>query len=216
MFGATLQAALTLVVAAALATYVQIRAQHSPLRIPLLALLIALITWSGGVIWRFAAGDADSAFAGIVVAWVGIATVPPLWLLMAARYARLRALERRPILALAAFVPALFTIAALASNPYHHLFFRSFEARARPGFGPLYYVYLAYAYPMVLAGIGLFLLSARRMWSKTAWQRTALLACAALLPTVVSLFFVFDLLPIFYDPTPAALVCSLGLLTFGV
>jgi hypothetical protein len=145
MFGATLQAALTLLVAAALATYVQIRAQHAPLRAPLLAMLLALIVWSAGVIWRFAASDVNGAFVGLVVSWIGVATVPPLWLLMAARYARVRTLERRPILAIAAFVPAIVILAALVTNPLHHLFFRGFAMRGRPQFGPFFWAYVAYA-----------------------------------------------------------------------
>ena len=63
MFGATLQAALTLLVAAVLATFVQLRARHAPLRVPLISLLVALIVWSGGVIWRYAATDAHAATA---------------------------------------------------------------------------------------------------------------------------------------------------------
>jgi PAS domain S-box-containing protein len=216
MFGATLQAALTLIVAAALATYVQLRAQHAPLRGPLLSLLIALTVWSSGVIWRFAAGDADGAFAGLLVSWVGVAMVPPLWLLMAGRYARLRTLERRPILALSAFVPAFFTIAALATNPLHHLFFRAFPVHGRPQFGPLFYAYVAYAYPMVLGGVGLFLAATRRMWNTAAWRSAALLATSALLPVGASVLAILGWLPIFYDPTPAMLGCSLVILTFGV
>ena len=55
MFGATLQAAVTILVATALATYVWLRAARTPLRGPLLGLMLALILWSSGVIWRFAA-----------------------------------------------------------------------------------------------------------------------------------------------------------------
>jgi PAS domain S-box-containing protein len=216
MFGATLQAALTLLVAAALATYVQIRAQHAPLRAPLLALLLALIVWSGGVIWRFAASDVDGAFVGLVVSWIGVATVPPLWLLMATRYARVRTLERRPILAIAAFVPAIVILAALVTNPLHHLFFRGFAMRGRPQFGPFFWAYVAYAYPMLLAGIGLFLAAARHTWSSFAWQRSALLTAAALLPMGASLLAIIGVLPIYYDPTPATLGVSLVILTFGV
>ena len=74
------------------------------------------MVWSGGVIWRFAATDANSAFQGLVFTWIGVATVPPLWFLMAARYARVRSIERRPALALALFVPSLLTLLALATK----------------------------------------------------------------------------------------------------
>jgi signal transduction histidine kinase len=216
MFGATLQAALTLLVAAALATYVQLRGAHSPLRTPLLALLVALIVWSAGVIWRFAADTTDGAFAGLVVSWLGVATVPPLWLLMAARYARASVLERRPVLGAAPFMPAVLTILAIATNPYHELFFRGFTRDATPGRGPFFYVYLAYAYPMVIGGIALYLVSAWRIWNTDAWRRASLLTGAALLPTLASVLFILDRLPLPYDPTPAMLGISLVILTFGV
>ena len=216
MFGATLQAALTLLVAAVLATYVQLRARHAPLRIPLLSLLVALIVWSGGVIWRFAATDARSAFLGLVFSWIGVATVPPLWFLMAARYARLRSIERRPALAVALFVPSMLTLLALATTSKHQLFFRTFALHGLPERGPLFYAYLVFAYTMVVGGIALFLVAARRMWSSSEWQRAALLASAALLPTVASLLFICQLWPVAYDPTPAMLGCSLVILTLGV
>ena len=215
MFGATLQAALTLLVAAVLATYVQLRARRAPLRVPLLAMFVALIVWSGGVIWRFAANDVQVAFAGLVVTWIGVATVPPLWLLLAARYARIRSFERRPALAVALFVPSLFTLLAVATTREHQLFFRSFSPRGLPERGPLFYAYLAFAYPMVIAGIGLFLVNARRMLTANGWPRCLLLAGAALLPTGASLLFIARLWPMAYDPTPAMLGCSLVILTFG-
>jgi PAS domain S-box-containing protein len=216
MFGATLQAALTLLVAAVLATFVQLRARHAPLRVPLISLLVALIVWSGGVIWRFAATDAHGAFQGLVFTWIGVATVPPLWFLMAARFARVRSIERRPALALALFVPSILTLLALATTSKHQLFFRTFVPHGLPERGPLFYAYLVFAYTMVIGGIALFLVAARRMWSSSEWPRAALLASAALLPTVASLLFICRLWPVAYDPTPAMLGCSLVMLTFGV
>jgi signal transduction histidine kinase len=215
IFGATLQAALTLLVAAVLATYVQLRARQAPLRVPLQALFVALIIWSGGVIWRFAANDVQSAFAGLVVTWIGVSTVPPLWFLLAARYARVRSLEQRPALAAALFVPSIFALLALATTREHQLFFRDFLPHGVPQRGPLFYAWLAVAYPMVIAGVALFLGNARHMWTTNEWKRCLLLAGAALLPTTASLLFVARLWPMAYDPTPAMLGCSLVILTLG-
>ncbi len=215
MFGATLQAALTLLVAAVLATYVQLRARNAPLRMPLQALFIALIFWSAGVIWRFAATDEHSAFAGLFVTWIGASTVPPLWFLLAARYVRMRSFERRPALAVALFVPSLFALLAIATTREHQLFFRDFTPRGLPQRGPLFFAYLAFAYPMAIGGIALFLISARRTWRSNGWSRSLLLAGAALLPTTASLLFVSRLWPMAYDPTPAMLGCSLVILTLG-
>ena len=212
MFAAILQAAVTLLLAAALAAYVALRPVRTPLRTPLLALLGSLLAWSAGVIWRFSAASDEGAFAGVVFSWVGIATLPPLWLLLGARYARLPVLEARPSVAVAAFVPSVLTFLAVATNQAHHLFFSSFS-KLHSERGPLFYGYLAWGYPFVLVGVAFFLVAARRMMSHRAWGRGALTASAAILPTLVSALYVFRVLPFAFDPTPAVLGGSLFLLT---
>ena len=212
MFAAIIQAAVALVLAAALASYVALRPVRTPLRTPLLALLGALLAWSAGVIWRFSAAGDEGAFAGVVFSWVGVAALPPLWLLLGARYARLPLLESRPSVAIAAFVPSVLTFLAVATDQRHHLFFTVFT-QYHSERGPLFYGYLAWGYPCVLVGVALFLLAARRMMTREAWGRGLLTASAAILPTLVSALYVFRVIPLAYDPTPAVLGGSLLLLT---
>ena len=212
MFGAIIQAAITLLLAAAVAAYVALRPVRTPLRMPLLALLGSLLAWSAGVIWRFSAASDEGAFAGLVFSWIGIATLPPLWLLLGARYARVPLLEARPSIAIAAFAPSVLTFLAVATNQSHHLLFSSFT-QFRSERGPLFYAYLAWGYPFVLIGVAFFLLAARRMMTHEAWGRGALTASAAILPTLASALYVFHVLPFAYDPTPAVLGGSLAILT---
>lgn len=216
MFGATLQAAVTILVATALATYVWLRAARTPLRGPLLGLMLALILWSGGVIWRFAARTDSVAFLGILITWAGVVAVPPCWFLLASRYARIRALDRRPGLALVLFTPAALSWISIATNPWHGLFYRSFSADGLSDRGPLYYAALAYAYSLVLAGIGFFLVAPRRTAGAASRRDALLVVFAALLPTVASLLFISSAVPIPYDPTPGTFVISLVIFTFGV
>lgn len=216
MFGATLQAAVTILVATALATYVWLRAARTPLRAPLLGLMLALISWSGGVIWRFAARTDSVAFVGILITWIGVVCVPPCWFLLASRYARVRALDRRPGLAWVLFTPALMSWISVATNPWHELFYRGFSAQGVPGRGPLYYAALAYGYSLVVAGIVLYLVAPRRTAGAAPRRDALLVAFAALLPTVASLLYISGTLPIPYDPTPGTFLCSLVLFTFGV
>ncbi|HSJ99304.1 MAG TPA: histidine kinase N-terminal 7TM domain-containing protein, partial [Myxococcota bacterium] len=96
MSSAIVQAAATLMLACALTLYLLLRPARMSLRNPLLALLASLILWSVGVIWRFAAPDDASAFQGFLFGWLGIGSLPSLWFLLAARYARVAALEHRP------------------------------------------------------------------------------------------------------------------------
>jgi PAS domain S-box-containing protein len=215
MFAATLQAAATLLLSAGLAAFVAVRPSHTGLRSRLLGLLGALMAWSAGVIWRFTAADDASAFAGFVLGWLGIAALPPLWLLLGAHYARVTALEENPRLAAAAIVPSVLAWLALASNDAHHLFLREFTQRGVVR-GPLFYAWLCFAYPCIVAGVGLFLLAARRTFRHRAWMRFAMVCVAALLPSVTSLLFVFQVVPLAYDPTPMALGVSVVALTFGI
>ena len=215
MFAAIIQAAVTLVLAAALAAYVALRPARTPLRTPLLALLGSLLAWSAGVIWRFTAASDEGALAGLVFSWLGIATLPPLWLLLGARYARVPVLEARPSIAMAAFVPSVLTFLAVATNHRHHLFF-SVVSQAHTERGPLFYGFLAWGYPCVLVGVAFFLLAARRMMTHEAWGRGLLTASAAILPTLESALYVFRVLPFAYDPTPAVLGGSLAILTICI
>ncbi len=215
MSGAILQAAATVLLATLLAVYVGLRPDRSPVRAPLLAVLAALIVWSVGVIWRLSASNDAMAFAGFLVGWAGIAALPPLWLLLASRYARVPILEQRPLLALAAFVPSVFAWLALASNDLHHLFYREFT-RTTTERGPLFYVWLLCAYPAILAGLFLFLRAARIAYPRGAWPRFLAVGAIALLPTATSLLFIFGWLPVAYDPTPAALGVSVVVMTLGI
>jgi signal transduction histidine kinase len=216
MFGPTLQAALTILVAASLATYVQLRAAQTPLRGPLLALLGALAVWSGGVILRYSARTEPDVLGGMLVTWLGVANVPALWMLLAARWARVRALERRPGLAVVLFVPALLTWLSLATSPWHGLFFREISVHAPPERGPLFYAYLVYAYGMITGGIALYLARPLRGEGAPSYRESVTLAVAALLPMVVSALYIARLLPVPYDPTPGSLAISLGIFVFGV
>jgi PAS domain-containing protein len=189
---------------------------QNPLRAPLLALLAALIVWSGGVIWRASAHDVPTAFAGFAFGWLGVASVPPLWALLAARYARVRAFEKHPRLAIALFVPGALIWLAVATSPWQPMMYRHFTIDAPPERGPLFYVFLAYGYGLIAVGIALYLRTPRRTTGVLLWRSAALLAVAALMPTVASALFVARLLPISYDPTPGTFALSLVLFTFGV
>ena len=215
MFGAVVQAAATLLLATSLAVYLCLRSARSSLRGPLLGVLAALVLWSIGVIWRFTASSEASAYHGFVLGWLGVASLPPLWLLLGARFARIQALEQRPLLALAAFVPSGLAWIALASNDLHHLFLTSFT-RTSMERGPLFFAWMTWAYPMILVGLGLFLVAARRGPRARRWPRLLAIATVAVFPTSVSLLFVFEVLPLPYDPTPAALGLSVVVMTFGI
>jgi PAS domain S-box-containing protein len=215
MFGAILQAAATVLLATTVAVYIGLHPERSRVRGPLLGVLAALSCWALGVIWRLAAPGDASAFAGFTFGWAGIAALPPLWLLLATRYARIPILERRPLLALAAFVPSVLAWLALASNDLHHLFYREFTRTSQQS-GPLFHAWLLFAYPAILAGFVLFLRAAQMAFRRHAWPRLAAVSAIALLPIATSLLFVSGYLPTGYEPTVGALGLSIVVLTLGV
>ena len=215
MSGAILQAAATVLLATTVAVYIGLHPERSPARAPLLGMLAALVCWSAGVIWRLTAPDDPSAFTGFVFGWAGIVALPPLWVLLGARYARVRILEQRPLLALAAFVPSILAWLALASNDWHHLFYREF-ARTSQERGPLFHAWILCAYPAIFAGLVLFLRAARSAFRRQPWRRVAAVLAILLLPIATSLLFLFGFLPLDYDPTAAAIGISVVVLTLGI
>jgi signal transduction histidine kinase len=210
-----LQAAVTLVVAAALAAYVSMRPATSPLRPHLLALLAAVVIWSVGALWRHAAPNDAAAWQGFVFGWAGTAALPPLWLLLAARYARVQSVEEQPRLSLAVAVPAVLCYAALLTNDRHGLFVTHFS-RSGISRGPLLWAFLLYGYACVAGGVALYWSAALRAGSAAEWRRAALLTAAALVPVVLSALFLSGLVPLAYDLTPGALGFSVLLITAGI
>jgi PAS domain S-box-containing protein len=212
---AIVQAAATLVLACTLAVYLLARPIRTPLRGPLLAVLASLVLWSTGVIWRFAAPDDATAWQGFLFGWLGIASLPPFWFLLAARYARGHTVARRPLIVAALFVPAVFAWLSLATNDVHRLFVRAFT-QTHVERGPLFYSWMAFAYPNIVAGVVLFVRAAQRTFERNARPRMLVVVAGALLPGVVSLLYVLGALPILYDPTPGVLALSILVFTFGI
>src|SRR5690606_6208802 len=157
-----------------------------------------------------------TAWQGYLVGWLGIATLPPFWFLLAARYARVAVFERRPRLGLSLLVPSAFTWLALASNDAHHLFLRSFT-QEQVTRGPLFLVWAAFAYPLVIASGALLASGARRAVDRRdARPRVALCLAGGLAPCVASLLYLAGVLPVRQDPTPAVLALSVLVFTFGI
>ena len=113
-------------------------------------------------------------------------------------------------------VAALFAM-ALFTNDGHRLFLRrvDFETLAqgpRAYVGPVFWVFLAWAYACVAGGMVLYLRAARRMLRAESRHRGWMLAFSAAFPAVSSTVYVFQLLPVAYDLTPMGLAASILLL----
>jgi PAS domain S-box-containing protein len=221
MHPAILPAALALAVASAMALYVGLRREKSGLHWLLLSLLGSLMVWTTGNIFRFSVSTDAGLVASLRIIFLGVLAAPPLWLLLAARYARLRMVLEPRVVFVALIVPSLLAYIALLTNEAHHLILRKVEIQQLTHgdwtwAGPAFWALLAWAYACVLGGVGIYLAMARRMLAQGGRRRGLLLALAALLPLLSSSAYVFRSLPVPYDVTPSALTFSLVLLSATV
>jgi PAS domain S-box-containing protein len=212
-------AALALAAATGMAFYVGLQREKNELHWLLLALLASLVLWTSGAILRFSAPDTPALARSLHVLFLGLFLTPPLWLLVAARYARAKAFARRWGLEL--LLPSLLTYLAFLSNDRHHLVLRelSFAAFERGGLawaGPVFWAFIAWAYACVFAGMLLYLKAARSLTVEDARPRAVLLAVASVIPLAASAIYLFRLLPVTFDLTPSGLAISLVLICVAI
>jgi PAS domain S-box-containing protein len=214
-------AALGLVSTSAMACYVALRREKTELHWLLLALLVSLVVWTAGVIARFSVASPTGLEAALRLVFLGVFTTPPLWLLVSVVYARPGgALERRGVW-VALGIPSALAYLALLTNEAHHLVVRevSFEAMGAGGRGwggPIFWVFIAWAYALVLGAALIHLRAVRRMVANDERRRGVLLAAASLVPIAASMPYLFRLIPLRFDLTPAALSIATVLISVAV
>ncbi len=218
MHPAILPAALAFSAATAMAAYVAQRRDKTDLHWLLLGVLGALMIWTTGTLFRFSVTSQDGLIASLRLAFLGILLVPPFWLLLAAHYARVRGIPASRATWPRWMAPSLLAYVALLTNEGHHLFLRdaTFETLMqgpRAWAGPAFWAAIAWSYVCVLGGAGLYLATARRMAANDERRRPLLLAVAAVIPVLVSAIYMFRLLPVPFDLTPAGIVVSLALIS---
>ena len=85
-----------------------------------------MMVWTGGLgLWRLLP-DPRHEETALMLAFVGVFCVPPLWLLLADRFTRSCWFERRPGLQLAVAVPSALSIPVVLTNSSHRLFVQGF------------------------------------------------------------------------------------------
>jgi PAS domain S-box-containing protein len=203
--------------AAALTVMVALRREKSGLHRLLLALLSALMVWTFGSICRHSVASQAGLEASLRLIFLGVFTAPPLWLLLAARFAQIRWLGQNRAATTALLVPSAIGYVALLTNAAHHLVMRqvSFEALGEGGIdwaGPLLVAHVAWAYLLIASASGIFLAYAGSLAREGRRGRALLLGVAAVVPVFASCAYVFRLLPHKFDLTASGLVVSLLLI----
>ncbi len=207
---AILPNAASFALSATLASYVVFRRGKSALHWTLLALLVGIVLWTGGGMWRHMAVTRPELLVAFGVLFLGVCVVPPAWLLLAARFARVQIVEERPAVVAAFLAPgALFYLGFLTNE--RHLWFAEISLEAFV-YRPLFWVMVSWGYACVLGGVALFLRRAGWMVAHQERPRAALLALAAGVPLGASVSYLTGLVAWPFDPTPPSLGVSAVLL----
>jgi PAS domain S-box-containing protein len=154
--------------------------------------------------------------------YLGLVSVPPLWLVFALQYGdlfRLRWLWRSGVLAV---IPAV-TVLLAWTNGYHGLVWQTIDFKQVDGlrlialqYGPWFVIHAMYSYILVLSGSVLLIRAALRAgphYRKQIWVLTP----AALIPLSGNLIYLLGLGPFRHlDLTPFLFAMSVGLCAWAI
>ena len=209
---------LVLFTASALATWAAVlthRRRPAPGASALFYLVVAAGWWCLTEAFQTLAGPLPAKIVWAKLQYVGIAAVPPMWLLFTAKYADAGWTTRRGLRA-GLGVAALFTVVASVTNEWHHALWTSVELTASGAavyqHGVLFWGINVYSHVLVFSGTLLLLGALRRSPRPLRGQSLAMIV-AGVLPWTGNLFYVAGLTPAGVDATPLAFAVSALLFT---
>jgi PAS domain S-box-containing protein len=192
--------------------YVGLRREKQGFHWLICGLALSLAMWLSGAIVGRMLPTAQGLQVGIHLVYVGVLTTPPLWLLLAAHQARSRLLTSGHAPAVFVAFPSALFFLTLLTNDGHRLLLRSvswadFDTDPSVVAGPLFWAAIGWGTSCVLAGVGYFLASARRL----PLGRRVPVMLGALLPVAAGALYASDLSPGNADLSPFAYTASLAL-----
>jgi len=213
-----LQAGVSFGIAASLIAYVLGVRPRVTFHQWLIAVLATIVVWNGGMLLRFGArGYGELAFC---VQYLGVFTLPPFFLFLAALSARVPVAEERPRAVLAALlVPAALCYVALLTNGLHGGFSRfpfSQAASMLPSVwgGPFFWLSVGLNYLYAQVGIALCAGAALRATDPLDRKRLWVLTFGAFVPLAANAFHLIGWLS--FSLTPAALAVTGMLLVTAI
>jgi PAS domain S-box-containing protein len=174
----------------------------------LFGLTLCVAGWSLGNVLQLLSVEPAAILFWTQVQYIGILTLPLVWLVFACQYAqRDRWITRRVLLALA--LAPLFGVAVIFTNAWHGWMWTSVTPVVRDGFATLSYerglfwwLVVVMAYPAILVGSVVVVLAVLR--SPTLYRRqVAVILVGVVAPWVASVLFVLGVTPL-VDFTPFA------------
>ena len=198
------------------------RRRESPVTLSLSILLASVAVWSFFYGLELASTDLNTMMWMAVFEYVGIATVPILWMLFVARYTGGDRWLNPLNIGLLLIIPAC-SVVLVATNDIHHLFYSVTVVERSSGYrflgygaGPFWYVHIVYSYLAVIIGLLLILRLLLQVSPMNRFRAGCFLA-GALLPFAVNIAYVFGFKPYgFLDITPIAFILMGIILASGV
>ena len=154
---------------------------------PFVWLMVAAATWCIAYAIELLARDPALAITAAKVEYLGIASVPPLWLLFGLGYSQRQRWLPHSLRALLWVVPAI-TVCMAATNEWHGWLWSSISpaddrggSHLRFEHGPWFWIWTTYGYLLLLAGTGAILRAIGR-FPRSYRRRTATLLLAVGVP----------------------------------
>jgi diguanylate cyclase (GGDEF)-like protein len=195
--------------------------RYKPAMLNLSLLLAAVTVWALGYSLEIAADSLRQMMVAATFAYVGIATVPVLWLMFVARYSGKDG-WLTPLNSALLFVIPLCSIILVATNDLHLLFYSAVEAGISENLsflkieaGPFWWVHVAYSYLAVIIGIVIL----GQMFSgvpRASRFPVGMFISSAMLPYAASIAYVSGFKPFgFFDITPVAFILMALIVIYG-
>ena len=121
------EASITIILATALATYTLVYGQRGRARRLFIALLGSIALWSVGVAMARVFVDPEAALRAARLSFLGIYVLPPVWYALSLHLTRRGEYVMPRAQAALLAGPSVLACAAMATNPWHHLYMRAPE-----------------------------------------------------------------------------------------
>ncbi len=185
------------------------------------ALMIANVIYAGAYVFELTAPNLATMMAAIRVEYIGILSIPALWLLFALDFSG-NVHFSSGVRASFFFILPLITLGLIWTNDFHSLYYISVGRvtklpvsvfQMEPG--PWYYVNTAFQYCYFIIAVTLLLYKARRL-GHALRNQARLLTAAGLVALIANLLYLLHLTPLNLDITFIALMISGLFLYLGI
>ena len=163
--------------------------------------------------------DPEAALRAARLSFLGIYVLPPVWYALSLHLTRRGeyVMPRAQAALLAA--PSVLACAAMATNPWHHLYMRAPELLVDHAplewAGPLFWIWVVWSYALVFGGSARYVAWSWRLMSHDARWRGALVCVASILPLSGNLVHLLGIGSADHDFTPMLLGVATVLLFVG-